>query len=289
MSGFMDSIKKNLKETFHHTWNSLKGDYKSVRTDLAEMYDSRSILRSLVAKNLYGKYRNSFLGFAWNFITPIVLMILYYIIFTEIRTDTSIENRWAFLSTAIFLFTFLTHCITGGTSAFTGNAGMIKKIYFPKEILVLANAISSMIVCLIGYAIVLITLIVTSYPIDWACVLLLMPLLALAFMFGIGCIFFLSSIAVFIRDIQYALGSIGIALFVMTPMRYMASEATGILSVLIWYNPLTYYVEFVHDILYFGQMPSMFYSIICTVLAIAMLIIGYAVFRKLRHGFIKRL
>ena len=166
---------------------------------------------------------------------------------------------------------------------------MIKKMYMPKEILVLANAISSMIVCVIGYAIVLVVLLVTSYPLDWACVLLLPFILALAFVFGVGCLFLLSSLAVYVRDIQYALGSIGIALFIMTPMRYMASDATGILSILIWCNPLTYYVEFVHDILYFSQMPSVFYTNMCTVLAFAMLIIGYAVFRKLRHGFVKRL
>lgn len=300
MSGITDSIKKGLKEicttlkkeqqeTSNFTKSNTRANNRSIYGDLKEIYNSRSILRSLVAKNLYGKYRNSFLGFAWNFITPLVYLILYYIIFTEIRTGTSIENRWVFISTAIFLFTFLTHCITGGTRVFTGNAGMIKKMYFPKEILVLANAISSMIVCLIGYAIVLIALVVTSYHLDWTCVLLLVPLLVLAFVFGIGCIFFLSSIAVYVRDIQYALGSIGIALFIMTPMRYMASEASGIQSVLIWYNPLTYYVEFVHDILYFSQMPSMLYAIMCTVLAFTMLIIGYAVFRKLRHGFVKRL
>ena len=172
---------------------------------------------------------------------------------------------------------------------FTSNAGIIKKMYLPKELLVLANALSSMIVCLIGYAIVSIALALTSYPLEWTCVLLLLPLLVLAFVFGVGCIFFLSSIAVYVRDIQYALGSIGIALFIITPMRYMASEATGILSSIIWYNPLTYYVEFVHDILYFGQMPSLFYIFMCTVLAFVMLFIGYVVFRKLRHGFVKRL
>ena len=267
----------------------MTGVLQSVKKDLREIYDSRSILRSLVTKNLYGKYRNSFLGFAWNFITPVVLMIMYYIIFTEIRGDGGIENKWAFISSAIFLFHFLTSCRTGGTSAFTGNAGMIKKMYLPKEILVLSKAISSMIVCLIGYAVVIIVLIITAYPINFLYLLFLPLILLLAFVFGVGCIFMLSSIAVYVRDIQYALGSVGIALFIMTPMRYMASEATGILSVLIWYNPLTYYIESVHDIIYWGTVPGPMNLGMCTILAIAMLIAGYAVFRKLRHGFVKRL
>lgn len=258
-------------------------------SDLKEIIDNRNILRSLVVKNLYGKYKNSFLGFAWNFITPIILMVMYYIIFTEIRDSSAIEHKWIFISTAIFLFHFLTHCITGGTGAFTGNVGMIKKMYFPREILVLANAISSMIVCLIGYSIVLIALLLSAYPINIISLLVLLPLLVLAFIFGTGCIFLLSSIAVYVRDIQYALGSLGIALFVMTPMRYMASDATGILKTLIWYNPLTYFIEAVHDILYFGQVPSTYYLIMCLLLSIVVLIIGYFTFRKLKHGFVKRL
>lgn len=267
----------------------MAGYVKNIQQYFREIYDSRSILRSLVTKNLYGKYKNSFFGFAWNFITPLFLMLMYYIIFTEIRAESSIENRWVFISTAIFLFTFLTHCITGGTNAFTGNAGMIKKMYFPREILVLANIISSMIVCVIGYLVVLLVLIVTNYPLDFMCVLMLPVLLALAFIFGTGCTFFLSSITVYIRDIQYALGMIGIALFIMTPMRYMASDATGILSTLIWYNPLTYFVEVAHDLLYFGTFPDTYNLCMCLVLSIAMLCIGFIVFRKLKHGFVKRL
>ncbi|MBE6526662.1 MAG: hypothetical protein E7Z63_02690 [Thermoplasmata archaeon] len=267
----------------------MTGAFESLKHDIMEVYNSRTILRSLVAKNLYGKYRNSVLGFAWNFITPLILMLMYYVIFTEIRTSTSIENRWVFISTAIFLFHFLTRCIVGGTNAFTGNAGMIKKMYLPKEILVLANAISAMIVCIIGYFIVLVTLVITGYPIDIVCLLTLVPLLILAFIFGVGCIFLLSSLTVYVRDIQYALGSMGIALFVLTPMRYMASDATGILLEVIWLNPLTYYIEWVHDILYWAEMPGTIYIMMCPLLSVSMLLVGYLVFQKLKRGFVKRL
>ena len=119
----------------------------SLKKDMWEIYDHRNVLRSLIAKNLYGKYRNSFLGFAWNFLTPLILMVMYYIMFTEVRSGSSIENRWLFIGSTIFLFNFLTGCIVGGTNVFTGNVGLIKKMYMPKEILVLARTISSMIVC----------------------------------------------------------------------------------------------------------------------------------------------
>lgn len=262
--------------------NTLIGDFRDI-------YEARNILRSLVAKHLYGKYRNSVLGFAWNFITPLILLLMYYLIFTEIRGDSNIENKWVFITSAIFMFNFLIQCITGGTTAFTGNANMIKKMYFPKEILVLSHAISSMIVCIIGHIIVLITLAITSYPIDFYCILLLLPLLILAFIFGLGTIFFLSTLTVYVRDIQYALGSIGIALFILTPMRYMASSATGLLETILWLNPLTYYIEYVHSILYWSVFPEIGIIAMCVVLSFGALSLGYLTFRKLKRGFVKRL
>jgi ABC-type polysaccharide/polyol phosphate export permease len=132
-------------------------------------------------------------------------------------------------------------------------------------------------------------MLLTSYQINWLYVLTIPLLLIFAFIFGVGCTFFLSSIAVYVRDIQYALGPMGIAFFIMTPMRYMAEDATGLLGTLIWYNPLTYYIEWNHQILYWGIAPSLDYVIICALLAILMLIIGYAVFKKLKSGFVKRL
>ena len=260
---------------------------KTLQNDIHELYEYRNILRSLVAKHLYGRYRNTFLGFAWNFITPVVLMIMYYIIFTEIR-ESHIENKWAFIGVAIFGFHFLTSCIVRGTGAFIGQAGMIKKMYFPKGILVFSKIISSMIVCLIGYAIVLIVLVVTRYPLEWHYVLYLPLIIILMAIFGSGCVFF-PSITVYVRDLQFALGSMGIILFVLTPMRYMAEDATGIRATLIWYNPLTYYVEVLHNILYWGTAPNYFHLLMCFILAFASLAIGYATYKLLKHGFVKRL
>ena len=259
-----------------------------IKKDLIEVYRHRNILRSLVYKDLFGKYRNSFLGFVWNFITPIILLLMYYVVFSEIRTGGTIENKWVFIATAIFGFHFMTSCIVGGTTAFTGHANMLKKMYVPKEILVLSKSISSFIVCLIGYVVVLVYLVISGYGLELS--FLLLPLvLMIMFVFGVGCVFLLSSVAVYVRDIQYALGPMGIAFFVLTPMRYMASDAEGLLETIIWCNPLTYFVESFHDILYWGTLPSVSNMCMCLLLAAVTLIGGYTVFRKLRRGFVKRL
>ena len=262
---------------------------KNMKNKAAELYQYRGVIHSLVYRNLFGKYRNSILGFAWNFITPAILMLMYYVLFNELVVGEEIENRGIFISVAIFAFHYLTSCIVGGTNAFTGNANMLKKMYLPKEVLVLSKAISSMIICVIGYCIVLSVLLITAYPVDLYCLLMLPVILLFVFLFGIGCIFFLSTVAVYVRDIQYALGPLGIAFFVLTPMRYMASDAQGIIGEIIWINPLTYYVESLHDILYWSMMTSSYNLIMCSLLSVLALFIGYILFRKMKHGFMKRL
>lgn len=243
----------------------------------------------MVTKTLFGKYRNSVLGFAWNFISPLIMLLMYYVIFSELHSGGGIENKGVFISVAIFGFYYMTSCIVGGTDAFIGNAALIKKMYIPKEIFVLSKAISSMIVCLIGYSIVLVGMFIIGYPMDWLTISLLPVIIILMFFFGIGCIFFLSSITVYVRDIQYALGPMGIAFFVLTPMRYMATDVDGLLADILWCNPLTYYVESFHYLLYWGTVPPMEYISTCAVISLLFTCTGYLVFRKLKHGFIKRL
>ena len=260
-----------------------------VKNNIVEIYDNRNILKSLVRKELFGRYKNSLLGFLWNFLSPTILLIMYFVVFTEIRNVESIENAWVFIGVAIFTFNFMVSCITGGTSVFINNATLMKKMYFPKEILVLSRTISSMIVCMIGNTIVIIAMILTSYEIVWYYVLYMLPILVLVFIFGVGCIFLLSSLTVYIRDIQFVLGPMSIALFMLTPMRYMADQATGLVRDIIWYNPLTYYVEIIHDILYWGISPNPAYMIMCVLLSASIFCIGYIVFLKLKSGFIKRL
>ena len=113
----------------------LINDFKN---EIKEIYDSRNIIRSLVGKNLFGYYKNSALGFVWHFVMPTVMMIVYYVVFTEIRT-VPIPNFWIFMASALFPFTFMLSNLSGGAGSVVANAAMIKKMYFPKEILVFSN------------------------------------------------------------------------------------------------------------------------------------------------------
>ena len=171
----------------------------------------------------------------------------------------------------------------------TGNAGMVKKMYFPREILVLSHVLSTFIVMILGYVAVLIVVAVSGYPLDLKSLLLLPIILILSAAFVTGYVFLFSALNVYVRDVQYVLGSITMIFFFMTPMYFPADSVSGILGRIIWFNPFTYFIEAYHNLIYYGTVPELKILVMCVSLPIISLMIGWSVFRRLRRGFAERL
>jgi len=258
------------------------------RDDLREIYESRNVLRSLISKNLFGRYKNSVLGFGWHFIMPVIMLIVYYVVFTQIRVSP-IPDFWVYIAAGIFPFSFMISNLTGGAGTILGNSGMVKKMYFPREIIVLAYVISNFIVMVIGYTISLFIIAATGYSLKWESLLILPIVLILMAVFTIGYVLLFSSMTVYVHDIQYALNSMSMVFFFMTPMYFMADSISGILRNVIWLNPFTYYIEAFHSAVYFGEIPELKILLACTVLSLVSLMLGLIVFRRLKRGFAERL
>lgn len=214
-------------------------------------------------------------------------MIIYYVVFSQIRQNP-IPEFWAYIASGIFAFHYMTNCLVSGAGCITGNSGMVKKMYFPREILVLSQSISSFVVMTIGYAIVFLALIVTGYEFDLT--VLLTPLVfILLFTFVTGYMLVFSSLTVYVRDVQHLLNSISIAFFFLTPMYFTIESTHGILNTILWLNPFTYYIEALHHIIYYGTIPDWPLAIACVLIALVSLSIGILVFHKMRGGFAERL
>ena len=209
-----------------------------ISNHLREIYESRNILHSLIIKNLFGRYRNTYFGFAWHFFTPAIMMLVYFFAFTQLRT-AQLDNFWIYLGSGLFPFTFMVTNLTGGSGTIVSNSGMIKKMYFPREILVLSQVISTFIIMLLGYVIIVIAMVITGF--ELSITILLLPIIfLLMFLFVYGYTLLFSSIAVYSRDLQYFLSSISIVFIFMTPMYFTVDSVAGPLSTLIWFNPFTY-------------------------------------------------
>lgn len=256
------------------------------KKEVCEIYHFRNTLKSLIVKNLIGRYRNSLLGFLWHFIMPIVMMFVYYIVFTYIRSNP-IPNFWIYLSCALFPFNYMINNLTNGSGCIISNSGIIKKIYFPRIIIVLSQIISSFIIMLIGYTIVMITTIVTGHVLHTS-ILMLPSLFIIMAIFTFGYVLFFSAITVYVKDVQHLLNSFSMMFFFLTPMYFSLNDVEGILGTIVHMNPMSYFIESFHQIVYYGTIPFDLISI-CCLIAILSFIIGIITFGKLKHGFVERL
>ena len=130
------------------------------------LYDYRQLLKSNVQKEIRGKYKGSFLGVLWSFVNPLLLTLVYAIVFSVIMKSTE-ENFVTFLIVAILPWNYFTTVITQGTSSILMNAGIIKKIYFPREILPVSVNTSGLINYLISCPIIIVFLLLSGIGVSW--------------------------------------------------------------------------------------------------------------------------
>jgi len=259
----------------------------NLKSTFTEIRDSRNVLKALVIKNLIGKYRNSALGFGWHFIMPIILLCTYYTVFTQIRS-IPIPDFWIYLASGLFPFNFMINNLSNGSSCIVGNAGMIKKMYFPREIIVLSQVISTFIIMLIGYTIILIATIISGHGLGLS-IIALPIMFILTFIFTLGYVFLFSAITVYFRDFQHFITSTSMIFFFMTPMYFLFDSITGIFRLVVSLNPLTYFIESFHEIMYYHTFPSLLNISLSIVISTLSLSIGLLVFHTLKTGFVERL
>ena len=145
---------------------------------LNDLYSYRQLLKSNIKKEIRGKYKGSFLGVLWSFINPLLSALVYAIVFPIILKSSS-PHYVTFLVVGIIPWNFFTTVINQGTTCILTNAGIIKKVYFPREILPISVATSGLVNFLISCLIIFIFLICSG--IGFSMYILYLPLKFLLF------------------------------------------------------------------------------------------------------------
>ena len=99
-----------------------------------EIYQYRQMIFSLVKKDLRGRYKGSVLGFLWTFINPLMQLVVYTFVFTYIM-KAGIDKYYLYLFVALIPWIFFSSSITGGSSSIVAQKDLIKKMYFPREVI----------------------------------------------------------------------------------------------------------------------------------------------------------
>lgn len=247
------------------------------------LYNYRELLKSNVKKEIRGKYKGSFLGVLWSFINPLLQVAVYAIVFPYImRVQT--ENYLIYLIIGIIPWTFFTTVINQGMVTVRINAGIIKKVYFPREILPISVAVSGLINFLISCIIILLFCIFGGVGVSWHIIFL--PLIAIIqFILTLGIAFALSAINVYIKDTEYLITFFINMLFYATPILYEATLFPESIRFILYLNPMTQVVEAYRNIFLYHQLPNLEGLVYLVVISIIILGIGLLIFRKLEKGF----
>jgi len=259
-------------------------------TTLAEYAGSKELMVNLTLRELRTKYKRSMLGWIWSLLNPLATMVilsLVFGVFLRIRPPTGspsgLNNFPLFLLCGLLPWTFLINGTNGSISSLVGNANLIKKSYFPRELLVASQVLA----WLISFAIEMLVLTVVLLAVGnlalpyLPAVVLIMFALAV-FVTGLGLA--LSAANVYFRDVEHFVAILFQVWFYLTPILYPISqvpERPGVLRDLYGLNPMVVFVEALRDCLYDLRFPSVIRLGSLLLISGVTFLAGLAIFAKL--------
>ena len=240
----------------------------------------RALVRNLVAKDIKVKYRESFLGLLWSLLHPALMLLVYTFAF-KIVLRVQREHYVYFIVAGLLPWTFFSGALVASTQSIVGNANLIRRIYFPRELLPIASVLFNFTQLLLAFGVFIPAILFVSglHP-SWAMTLTL-PLLLLHLVFTIGLAFILSSVTVLFRDVAHLTEVCLHLVFWTTPILYPVEMIPGVLRRWIALSPTALFAVAYQDILLKAELPG--WALIAPMVgwAVATLGLGYLVFRRL--------
>ena len=242
------------------------------------------MISSLVKRDLRGRYKGSVLGFFWTFLNPLLQLIVYTFVFSVIMR-AGIKDYYLFLFVALVPWTFFSTSVGGGAGCITSQQNLVNKIYFPREVLPVSYVLSQLINMLLSFIVVTAVLIISGKGINlavwWYLPIIILQETLLAF--GLTLLF--SGITVYFRDMQFLLNIVLMAWQFLSPVMYSVDMVPENFRGIFNLNPMTPIIVAYRDVLYYKQAPELRTFILGTIMGIAMLIIGWLSFGRLKKHF----
>lgn len=252
-----------------------------------DLYNYRELLKTNIKKDIGGKYKKSFLGILWSFINPLLQIAVYAWVF-QVVLKSNIENYTVYLCCGLIPWQFFASIVLRGASTIIDNGNIIKKVYFPREILPISVVSSEGVNFLISTIIILGFVIFTGIGLS-VNILWYIPILIIQFVLSIGVAFIVSAITVYFRDLQHILGIIIQLLFYATPIVYSIKSVPENLKWIVKVNPMSYIIESYRNIFYNKINPNFHGLLLALISGILLCIIGYFIFKKCEKRFAEEL
>ena len=254
---------------------------------IKDLYNYRELLKTNITKDIGGKYKHSFLGILWSFVNPLLQIIVYAFVF-QIILKSDIPNYAVYLCCGLIPWQYYSSVVLRGAAIMIDNGNIIKKVYFPREILPISLVTSEGVNFLISTLIILGFVIFGGIGLS-PYILWYIPIVAIQYLVSIGVAFIVSSLTVYFRDLLHILGILMQLLFYATPIVYAINAVPSQLQWIVRINPMSYLIDGYRNIFYNKTAPDFQGLLIALAMGIALTIIGFLIFKKLEKRFAEEL
>ncbi len=254
------------------------------------LWSHRELIRQLVARDVLLRYRGSYLGTLWTFLSPLILLVVFTLVFGVI-----FQARWShgeggtaqialIFYSGLIVFNVFVESANRSPTLVLSNPNYVKKVVFPLDVLSIVVLGSALVHAVINLAVLAASELAILGFVPWTVVLLPIVLLPLLLM-TLGFSWFLSALGVYVRDVGQLIGLVVTALMFLTPIFYPITAVPEDLRFLYVLNPMTYILEDTRRVLLWGELPEWTAVAVETALGLVVAWLGYAWFHKTRKGF----
>ncbi len=265
-----------------------------VVTRFRELLRYRALIRNLVVSEVKARYKNSLLGFVWSLLNPLAMMLVFTVVFGVLWPNHQVDNYPIFLLCGLLPWNYFTTSVIGSSNSIVAQGNLIKKVYFPREVLPIAAVLAQLVNFLLALLVLFVALLVfRSHFSAWLWVLPFIILIQTLFAIGMGLI--LSTLQVFYRDTLMVMDVVLLAWFFLTPIFYSVSQLPAVYTVwgmdldvrrlLYILNPMASLINVYRDLLYSGYRTDPDFFIRTALTAGVVLIFGYWFFTRYSDRF----
>lgn len=245
----------------------------------ANILNYQHLIKKIAISDFKLRYKNTILGFFWSLLEPLLMLVVLYVVFTNLMR-MSVEHYQLFLLMGIVSWDFLAKGTGMSLNCILGKPGLVKHVYFPREVLVISSCITALMMAMTEFLVFAIFMIVFGVipgltAIYFPLILLIEFILILGLSFGLG------ALNVYYRDVQYIWAVVLQAGFFASPIIYPMSILPPKVASLIMLNPMTRIIGMFRDsVIYNTQLTAIDLSYTLAS-ALVILVVGYFIFRRL--------
>ena len=252
-------------------------------SELADVHRRLPLLYGLVRRDLTVRYKRSILGFLWTMLHPLLLLLIFLAVFSTFFRDRAPRYEIYFLS-AYVAWNFFAQTTVNAMASVAWNGPLLKRVRVPPALFTLSSVISGLVNLGLSLLVLFAIMFATHAPIHAAMLFLPVSLLIVA-IFTFGVAMGLTAVSYFFGDVREMIEAGLPALMYLTPIIYPLSIVPARFLGIIRINPLYYMVELVRAPIYDGVLPSTRTLSIASLAAIAAVIVGWQIFRRLAPRF----